>query len=189
VLALLTVLTGGLATLALSEMWVRNWMRTGVSKTVGVWEKVKLPAGKVLVYYESRVAVPTVDSDGLRADLKVFDAERERMKVTTLDGHLNYHLRLLDWSGIALWEVDVPAAGEYTLVCNNYNVLSDRDIPADDRIVFLRDPPSFHDVKKGRIFILVTGATITMTGVIVFYALHNLALQKRRRGAGQPSSV
>lgn len=194
VLALLAALVGIAVTLTLAEVWLRNWMRSGVNYPIGQRVSAQLPAGKLLVYYESPVAVP-VDGDS-SATLKVFDADKDPIPVRALRRYgstgssesMDYRLWLTGWSGRALWEIDVPAAGTYTLVCHNHSVLSDKDIPADDRAVLLRQPPSFAQVRTVRVFILVTGATITMTAVIALYTLHMLALRKRRRLAAEGQS-
>lgn len=175
-LALLAALIGGGATLAADQLWLQNWWRSGVSFPIGQRTPVQLPAGPTRVYYESPVAAPVGD-----ATLRIFDADNERLKVTSLDGAENYRLMFTGWSGRALWEVDIPAAGTYEMVCHNHNFLVDEDIPADDRVVFLKDPNSFKEVKTVRTIIQVTGATITMTAVIVLYLLHSLTLQKRRK--------
>lgn len=178
ILALLAALCGGGATLAADQLWLLNWSRSGVPFPISQRVPLHLPPGPTLVYYESPVAVPTTD-----ATLRVFDVDGERLPVKTTAGDASYHLFFTGWSGRALWEVDVPVAGDYEILCHNHNFLSDRDIPADDRVVFLKEPNSFREVKTVRTIIQVTGATITMTAVIVLYLLHSLTLQKRRRQA------
>ena len=120
-------------------------------------------------------------------DLNAAAASDPAIPIVTADesqtGDLNYRLLLTGWSGRALWRVNIPAAGAYGMICNNHNFMSDADIPADDRVVFLKQPDSFKEVKTVRTIIQVTGATITMTAVILFYLLHSLTLQKRRKQA------
>jgi hypothetical protein len=174
-LALVAAALGAALTLGLDQLWLHNWARSGVSLPIGQRTPVNLPSGPTIVYYESPVAVPVAD-----ATLRVFDADDERIRVNALDGSLNYRLLLSGWSGRALWEVDAPAAGGYTLVCHNHNFLSDSEIPAEDRVVVLKQPNSFKDVALVRTIIQVTGATLTMTSVIILYLLHSLALKKRR---------
>ncbi len=181
-LALLVALGGAAITLGLDQLWLNNWFRSGQTFAIGQRATVQLPAGSTLVYYESPVAAPVGD-----VMLRIFDADNERLRVENLDesqtGDLSYRLLLTGWSGRALWRVNIPAAGAYGMICNNHNFMSDADIPAADRVVFLKQPDSFKEVKTVRTIIQVTGATITMTAVILFYLLHSLTLQKRRRQA------
>jgi len=179
VLALLAAFVGTGATLAADQIWLMNWSRSGVSFPIGQRTPVQLPAGPTRVYYESPVAVPVGD-----ATLRIFDSEGERLPTRGLDGQDNYRLMFTGWSGRALWEVNVPAAGTYSMVCNNYNFMNDEDIPIGDRVVFLKQPNSFKEVKTVRTIVQVTGATITMTAVIVLYLLHSVTLQKRKKAAG-----
>ena len=201
---------GAALTLGLAELWLRTWLASGYAFPVGRRVSVLLPAGSTLVYYESLVAVPRDGDSG--ATLRVEDADQEPVKVslvrafrdhdeeptplldlypidsaalagTSSADDLAYHLWPSGWSGRALWQVDAPAAGRYTLLCHNHSVFSDADLPADDRIALLRDPASFSRVRLLRTIILITGGTVTITAVIVFYALHVLALDKRRTAA------
>ena len=178
ILALLAAVVGAGSTLAIDQLWLLNWSRSGVAFPVGQRSQVQLPPGLTRVYYESPVAVPVGD-----ATLRVLDSDDERLPVRNLDGEDNYRLLFSGWSGRALWEVNVPAAGTYGLIGHNYNFENDKDIPADDRVVFLKQPNSFSEVKTVRTIIQVTGATITMTAVIILYLLHSLTLQKRRKAA------
>ena len=179
VLALLVAFVGTGATLAADQIWLMNWSRSGVFFPIGQRTPVQLPAGPTRVYYESPVAVPVGD-----ATLRIFDGDGERLPTRGLDGQDNYRLMFTGWSGRALWEVNVPAAGTYSMVCNNYNFMNDEDIPIGDRVVFLKQPNSFKEVKTVRTIVQVTGATITMTAVIVLYLLHSVTLQKRKKAAG-----
>ena len=178
-LALLVAFVGAAATLAADQIWLMNWARSGVFFPIGQRTPVQLPAGLTRVYYESPVAVPIGD-----ATLRIFDGEGERLPTRGLDDQDSYRLMFTGWSGRALWEVNVAAAGTYSMVCNNYNFMNDEDIPIEDRVVFLKQPNSFKEVKTVRTIVQVTGATITMTAVIVLYLLHSLTLQKRKKAAG-----
>lgn len=177
-LALLAAVIGAVATLGLDQLWLSNWSRSGVAFPIGQRASVQLPAGPTLVYYESPVAAPVGD-----VTLRILDADGERLRVGEPDSDLNYQLLFTGWSGRALWRVDVPAAATYSMVCHNHNFMSDADIPAEDRVVFMKEPDSFAEVKTVRTIIQVTGATITMTAVIILYLLHSLTLQRRRRQA------
>lgn len=176
ILALLAAIAGAATTLGLDQFWLYNWSRSGVAFPIGQRVSIQLPAGLTRVYYESPVAVPTGD-----ATLRVFDAESERLPVKQPIGDASYRLLFSGWSGRSLWEVDIPAAGTYQIACYNHNYMNDKDIPAEDRVVFLKEPNNFTEVKTVRTFIQVTGATITMTAVIVLYLLHSLALQRRKK--------
>lgn len=186
-LALLAALMGGGATLTADQLWLLNWSRSGVGFPIGQRATIQLPAGATRVYYESPVAVPISD-----ATLRVLDADEERLPTRTPSGDDNYRLMFSGWSGRALWEVNVPTAGTYAIICHNHNFMSDKDIPADDRVVFLKDPNQFSEVKTVRTIIQVTGATITMTAVIILYMLHSLTLQRRKKqaaGAASPAPI
>jgi hypothetical protein len=189
VMALAAVFIGAVATLGLAEAWLHAWLRNGQVFPIGTRAMAHLPAGRSLVYYESRVAVPRDGDSG--ATLKAADADDEPISVHALrayredgahsDDVLEYRHWLSGWSGRALWEIDAPAAGQYTLICHNHGVLSDDDLPADDRIAVLRSPQSFAQVRLVRTLILITGGTMTMTAVIILYLLHTITLQKRRQ--------
>jgi hypothetical protein len=157
-------------------VWLHNWWRSGISIPIGQRSRVQLPAGTMLVYYESPVAVPAGD-----AVLRAFDGNDDPVPVKRLDGSMDYRLLLSGWSGRAMWEITIPQAGSYTMVCNNYTVFSDADLPAEDRVALLKRPDSFRQVALVRTFVQVTGATLTMTAVLTLYLLHSLTLQKRKK--------
>jgi hypothetical protein len=175
VLALLAVIIGGAATIALDQLWLSAWASSGKAFPVGRRALVELPAGESLVYYESPVAAPRQD-----VTLRLFDENDDYVPLRSPGKDISYSLLFTGWTGRALWKVNVPKAGPYGVLCLNHNYEFDSDIPADDRVVFLKNPNSLDEVKFVRTVIQITGATIVGVLVIVFYLLHGVALAKRR---------
>jgi len=168
------VLVGGAVTLGADYIWLDNWMQTGLRFPVGQQASVRLPRGQTLVYYESPLRAPVGD-----VTLTLLDEDGERVRTPAAPGDVSYSLLYTGWTGRALWLLDLPATATYTFKVNNYNFADDREIPSEDRVVFLREPNAFEEVRVVHVFVLVTGATITMTLVIVLYVLHHRALSRR----------
>jgi hypothetical protein len=174
VLALVVIVVGTIATLGLDQLWLHNWAKSGNAYPINQRLRIELPPGKSLVYYESAESVPSAN-----VTLYLLDSEGDRVYVKSPAKDVSFRMLLGGWSGRALWQLDLPRAGVFTFACYNHNFASDRDIPLDDRIVFLKHPDSVEDVGIVRSLIQVTGATITMTLVIVLYLLHGIAIYKR----------
>lgn len=160
-------------TLVLDQTWLRAWADSGVSFPIRQRNSIDLPAGRMLVYYESQVSVPVSD-----ALLYLFDPMGNRILPTRPDGDHSYRLWHNNWNGRALWEVEIPRADRYEFICYNNSVLSDDLVPADDRVVFLKQP-SVTEVKTVRAFIQVTGASVTLILILGFYLLHIAAVQRQ----------
>lgn len=175
VLALVSGLAGAAVTLTLAQLWLNAWMHSGKAFPIGQHAVIDLPEGRSLVYYESPVSVPVGD-----VTLRLLDSDGERVPMAKPDKDISYSLMLTGWSGRALWRLTVPQAGRYSFTCSNHNFAYDEEIPADDRVVFLRRPDSLAEVQLVQIFIEVTGATITIMLVMFFYIMHGLALRRHR---------
>jgi hypothetical protein len=176
-LALIVIIFGGGGTLLMDQLWIVHWSRSGQQFLVGERQSVLLPAGKSLVYYESPYSVPTS-----LATLQVYDLDGNRSRVP-LYAHsedVNFNIRFTGLSGRAMWELDTPQDGEYRFIVTNENVLSDEDIPPEDRIVFLKSPNSLVTAKFIQNVIRFTGLGITTVMFILFYLLHYLTVGKRK---------
>ena len=165
---------GAGTTLTIDQMWLGSWLRSGKHFPINQFATVELPAGPTLVYYESPVSVPVSD-----ATLFMTDPEGERVRPINLIEDVSYRMLLSGWSGRALWKLDITVPGPYRFRCSNHNYQADSDVPADDRVAFLKNPQHVQEVTTVRKFIQITGATVTVTLVIALYILHGLALRKR----------
>jgi hypothetical protein len=173
ILALACGVIGTAVTLTVDQLWLRSWMESGKAFPIGQRCSVELHKGQSLVYYESPVGVPVGD-----VILYMLDPDGNRVLARAPETDISYRLWLNGWSGRALWKLDLPRDGTYTFRCFNDNFERESDMPIDDRIVFAKTPDSLAHVSLVRTLIQVTGATMTMTLVIVFYVLHGLSLRK-----------
>ncbi|MDY7108026.1 MAG: hypothetical protein SYC29_05260 [Planctomycetota bacterium] len=176
VLALIVVLLGGAVTLLLGQLWLEQWARTGQRAAIGRDQTVDLPAGEMLVYYESNIAVPEVGS----AKLAVRDPYGRRVRPTIPAEDNTFQMMLSDRCGRALWELNVVEPGEHTVRCFNVNFASDTDVPPGDRLVFGKQPGTVAQALVVRKTILIIGAGITLLLAAFLYIIHGVALQKRR---------
>lgn len=171
---MLVVLAGTICTLGLDQAWLRSWVNSGRSYPLSQRLTIDLPPGKSLVYYESPDGVPMEN-----ANLQLYDSDGDRLPVARPSHDISYRMMFGGMSGRALWQIDIPRAGQFTFICYNFNFTSDREIPPDDRVVFLKQPDSIEQVGLVRSLIQVTGATITVTLVILLYTLHGIAVYRR----------
>ncbi len=184
VLALVIVLAGLVITLSLDQFWLYTWSESGVQFPIGGQYEIELPAGRSLVYYESYESVPAGP-----VTLQIFSATGERTRVgppRNEDNRESYRVRLTGLSGKAFWELDVLEGGPYQIMATNESVLSDSDIPADDRVVFFKSPNSLRGATRIQKMIRISGATITAVPTIVCYLLHWGVLGRIRREEGPP---
>jgi len=175
ILALVCGVVGTAATLGLDHLWLKSWADSGQGFRVGRQWTANLPQGQTLVYYESKARAPIGD-----VTLYITDSDGERVRALPLEADINYRLWFNQWSGRALWQLDLPRADQYQFRCSNHNFAYDSDVPADDRVVFFRTPDSLAEVSFTRKIIQGTGAAITIGLIILFYFLHGLELGKRR---------
>jgi hypothetical protein len=176
VLALLVVVIGGAATLLMGQLWLERWAGTGQRAEVGLEQTVDLPAGETLVYYESAHAVPAHGT----ATLSVLDPYGRRVRPIVPAKNHDFRMRFSDWSGRALWKLEILEPGAHTVRCFNVNFVSDDDIPAGDRIVFGKEPGTLGEAMAVRKVILIVGAVATLVLAAVLYIMHGVALQRRR---------
>jgi hypothetical protein len=173
-LALIAAMGGAALTLTVDQMWLASWFDSGRHFPIGPFATVDLPAGSTLVYYESPVQAPVAD-----VGLYMTDPDGERIRAMNMIDDINYRILLSGWSGRALWKLDVKNPGPHRFRCSNHNYASDDEVPAEDRVTFLKSPQHVQDVSMVRKFIQITGATATVTLVISLYILHGLALRKQ----------
>jgi hypothetical protein len=179
VLALVCVVVGASGTIIIDQVWLNAWVNSGKHFPVGQWSAVELPPGSTLVYYESPESVPLSD-----ATLFLTDPEGDRVRTAQITEDINYRVLLSGWSGRALWRLNISKPGVYRFRCSNHNFEDDSQIPAEDRLTFLKSPATLSEVTAVRKFIQITGATITMTVVVMLYLMHGLALKRRDNGHG-----
>ena len=182
VLALVIVISGGVITLGLAQLWVVHWSRTGVRLPLNARHTISLPAGESLVYYESPHSVPSG-----RATLQLYDPAGERSRVPIVTEDLSFRVHFTGLSGRALWALDIPEPGDYVVIATNENVLSDNDLPPEDHVVFLKSPNSLHETRAVQKGIMITGGSITLVLTIICYLLH-LSVVSRRALTGAPPS-
>lgn len=178
VLALLVIVIGGGLVIAMDQLWLSSWVNSGKAFPIAQRLTIDLPAGESLVYYESLVGVPR-DS----ITLYLWDPDGERIFLRPIPDDISYHAWLSGWSGRALWKLNLPVAGQYSFKCDNHNYPSDRDIPPDDRVVFLKQPDSLEHFSSMRKTVQIAGASVVFLLAVVFYILHGQALAKRKASA------
>jgi len=167
VLTLVTVVAGGGATLLIDRAQLQRWGESGVAVPLGQPYAVQLPAGDMLVYYESSEQVPTND-----VLLAMRDADGHVMRAGLPAEDNSYRLSRDGWSGRALWEYRNLPAGEYTVVVNNPHYASDDEIPERDRVVFAKEPNALADVLALRRRTHVIGLAVTLALAAAFYGAH-----------------
>ena len=173
-LALVVVIAGGAATLGLAQLWIVNWSRTGERFTLNARHTVTLPAGQSLVYYESPHSVPMG-----RATLQVYDPAGNRSRAPIVTDDVSFRVHLTGLSGRALWQLSIPEPGEYVFIATNENILSDADLPPEDRIVLFKSPNTVHEARLVQKGIMITGGSITLVLTIICYLFHLGAVSRR----------
>lgn len=173
VLALLWVVVGGGLTILLDQLWIHSWAKSGVAAPVGELFNIDLEPGRTLLYYESPSAVPQTTR------VHMFNPYQEQIYPQPPAEERSYNMLLTGWSGKAVAEIDVDEVGTYRIVCYNTSVLSDDDIPAEDRIVLKKKPASLTEALTIRRIIQIGGATIVLLGAIGLYIIHGITLHRR----------
>lgn len=182
VLALIVIVIGGATTLLLGQLWLEQWARTGQRAAIGLDQTVDLPAGEVLVYYESAFAVPSVGS----AKLSALDPYGRRVQpIIPAEDH-TFQMMFSNRCGRALWELDVLEPGEYIVHCSNLNFASETGAPTGDCIVFGKQPGTVAQALSVRKTILIIGAGITLLLAAILYIIHGAALRRRSARAADP---
>jgi hypothetical protein len=172
-LALVAVMAGSAVTWWGGQAWLHRWAGSGLKVPVSTSAEVDLSAGEQLIYYESPVSVPT---HNILLTMRHPDGER-LITHPPLDDN-NFEIN--GWHGRALFEVDLVDDGRYSVDSFNANVASDDEVPADDRIVFAKQPNTRAEAIRVRRLIHLIGAVATVGVAIVLYLIHGLALHHRR---------
>lgn len=172
-LALLAVLLGTCATLAIDHWWIDRWINSGAFVPVGARSVVPLEPGRVLAYYESVDAVP---GPGM-ADIDVIAPSGIRLPIMPAYDTADYSIERHGWSGRLLWEFHAPVAGLYDIDGFNHHYLSDNDIPSDDRIVIGRTPEFLSESVAVRNRLRGIGVTVTLFLVVGLYIVHIRAVR------------
>lgn len=168
VFALAGAIIGTLCTLGLDHWWMHHWLNSGVTVPVGERADVSLNQGRVLAYYESNDAVPL---PGMAA-IHVIGPSGESLPVMPAPDTSDYSIQRHNSAGRQLWEFEVREEGMYDIGGFNHHYHSDADIPKYDRIVINRRPESLSQAVLIRNIIRITGLTVTLLLVIVFYIPH-----------------
>ncbi|MCZ6834656.1 MAG: hypothetical protein O7G85_02685 [Planctomycetota bacterium] len=170
-LALGIVVAGGGLTMLLAQMWIINWSESGLRYPLRARQTISLPAGKSFVYYESPFSVPVG-----RAELQLYDPEGIRTRVPLITRDISFRINLTGLSGRAMWELDIPQAGEYQFVAASHDVASEDEIPLEDKIVFLKTPNSVQEAKAIQKGIMIIGGSITIVLTAICYLIHMKSL-------------
>ena len=184
ILALVSVVCGLVITMTLDQMWILQWGESGIRFPVGGRQTITLPQGRSLVYYESPHSVP---SGPVSFSLIHPDGRRVRVPMITKD--INYKILLTGISGRAFWELRIREPGDYSFETSNDSVLSDDDVPPEDKIVFLKSPNSLSEAKAFQKIIRITGASISIVVLTIFYLLHFVTLKKRAAARPAPEDA
>ncbi len=165
--------TGSAATWWGGQAWLHRWADSGLKVPVSAWAEVDLLAGQQLIYYESPVSVPT---HNIRLTMRQPNGER----LITYRPPDDNNFEIDGWHGRALFEADLIEAGRYSVHAFNANVAADDDVPADDRIVFAKQPNTKVEAVRVRRLIHLIGAVTTVGAGIILYLVHGFALHHRR---------
>jgi len=175
VLALMVVLIGGGATLLMAHQTVRDWAYSGIRIPVGDWYDVDLPAGDVLVYYESAVSLPTAN-----VELTLRDRRGQYIGSHHPDNANEFKLISADWAGRSLWELSIPESDTYTAQAVNYNISREDEDRSGDSIVFAKQPTALSDAMRRRNTTLAVGAAVTIVLAAALYVVHGFSLRHDR---------
>lgn len=177
VLALIVALLGATVTLITARSWVGQWAASGAKYSIGEWVQVYVPETALtsLVYYES---TSEVGSRFMR--LYVRDVYGEAYPPTPPEVDNEFAIGGLQ--GRALFRLDLLEPGTYDMRCVNPNYASDEEIPASDRVVFLKTPNTKSEVLRVRKAILAAGGSGTILATLLLYILHGISIH-RHRGA------
>ncbi len=178
VLALLVVVAGTAATLLGSRLYLQAWVDGGTKFAISAvrddYNEVDLPAGDILVYYESNESVPTG-----RVILFMRAPGGDPVEVGWPADDNSFEIG--GRQGRAIFSLHITEPGRHIFRCSNANYLSDNDVPAGDRIAFLKDPPTLAPVLRSRRMILLVGASITLGLAVLLYVCHVVALYREDR--------
>ena len=184
VLALVSVVLGLVLTLTLDQLWVLQWGESGLRFPVGERQTITLPQGRSMVYYESPHSVPSGP-----VTFTLFHPDGRRVRVQMIPEDVSYKILMTGGSGRAFWELSIMRPGEYSFETSNDSVLSDEDVPPEDQIVFLKTPNSLAEVQAFQKNIRITGASISIVLLTLFYLKHIVTLKKREASRPAPEDA
>jgi hypothetical protein len=140
---------------------------------------VELPAGDMLVYYETAGPIP--DENVL---LFVKNADGTQVPVRPNSNEDNdYRLDLSGWTGRPLWQLNGLSAGTHRIVAYASRHLRDEPTSTAERVVFAKHPNTIDEVDRWRKRIQVIGGTITLAIAITLYICHAFSLHRRKKAA------
>jgi hypothetical protein len=182
-LALAAVVIGTAVTLGLDHWWLGQWINSGQSIPLGQRSIIPLNAGRVIVHYESTDTVPLSSM----VHLHVLSPSGESVEVMPARDMSDYNIARFGRSGRTMWEVFVIESGLHDVGGYNHHHASDREIPADDRIVFGRSPAHLNEAMRIRDRIRYTGLVVTLSLTVLLYGMHIYALRRRSAVAAATS--
>lgn len=175
---------GLVITMTLDQLWILQWGESGIRFPVGERQTITLPQGRSMVYYESPHSVP---SGPVSFSLINPDGRRKRVPMITED--INYKIFLTGISGRAFWQLIIMQPGDYSFETSNDSVLNDEDVPPEDKIVFLKNPDTLGEAQAVQKIIRITGASISIVVLTIFYLLHIVTLKKREAARPAPEDA
>lgn len=184
ILALVAVVCGLVITMTLDQLWILQWGESGLRFPVGERQTITLPKGRTLVYYESPHSVPSGP-----VTFTLFNPDGRRIRVPMIPNDINYKILLTGVSGRAFWELSIMRPGDYSFEISNDSVLSDVDVPPEDKIVFLKSPDTLAEAQAFQKIIRITGASISIVVLTIFYLLHIVTLKKREAARSAPEDA
>jgi hypothetical protein len=177
VLALLVILVGGGLTFLLAHNYKLQWAQSGQRLKFGTTYEIELSPEQspVILFYE------TASSEASSGDvvMTVYDPFGERV-TRMAAGSEEDSFVISGWHGYPTRQLPLDEAGVYQIKCSNVAYGSDADVPADDRVVLLKQPPRTTEMLANYRVILVIGASITMVLAIALYIAHGIALSRRQ---------
>ncbi len=183
VLALVSVVLGLVITLTLDQLWVLQWGESGVRFPVGGRQTITLDKGRSIVYYESPHSVPSGP-----VTFTLFTPDGRRTRVPMILENTSYKIMLTGLSGRAFWQLNTMRPGEYSFETSNDSVLSDDDVPPEDKIVFMKSQ-TLAEVQAFQKVIRITGASISIVLLTIFYLKHIVTLKKREASRPAPEDA
>lgn len=158
-------------------MWANHWATTGIEFEVGRILDAELPAGDTVVYYQSVQPVPPRTGYTEPIHLRLIDPYEDLVPLSSITDDASYELG--GRHGRAVFQAKLPVAGIYKLRCSNNAVSSDADTPAEDRIIFFRQPSTLAEMSTVQRVMQVIGGTTTVALAIVLYIIHGVTLHRR----------
>ncbi len=175
---------GLVITLTLDQLWVLQWGESGIRFPVGGRQTITLDKGRSIVYYESPHSVPSGP-----VTFTLYNPDGRRIRVPMISEDTSYKIMLTGVSGRAFWQLNTMRPGEYSFETSNDSVLSDEDVPPEDQIVFLKSPDTLAEVQAFQKIIRITGASLSIVLLTIFYLKHIVTLKKREASRPAPEDA